>query len=113
MFYFSSVHFTVKEKKWPYSAVTVTSTTNCLRSIRIQNFLRLEKLIRVWPKALSSQGWYNEMPQFLFHACRTCMCRVSEITSAGNCNKTRQIINSACCFIHTLPIVDSRRKLFG
>ena len=65
-------------------------------------FLKVRKVNpSEWPKALSSQGWYNEMPEFLFHACRSCMSRVLEITSAGNCNKTRQIINSMCCFINS------------
>ena len=53
------------------------------------------------PKALSSQEWYNEMSEFLFHACRSRMVRVLEITSAANCNKTRHIINSVCCFINS------------
>ena len=54
-----------------------------------------------WPKALSFQSWYNEMPGFLSHACKTCMCKILEITTAGNCNKCRKIINSTCCFINS------------
>ena len=54
-----------------------------------------------WPKALSSQSWYNEMPGFLFHACKPCMCKILEITTAGNSNKVRKIMNSACCFINS------------
>ena len=54
-----------------------------------------------WPKALSSQSWYNEMPGFLFYACKTCMCKILEITTAGNSNKVHKIINSTCCFINS------------
>ena len=65
-------------------------------------FLKVRKVNpSEWLKAQSSQGWYNEMPEFLLHACRTCMCRVLEITSAGNCNKTRQTKNSTCYFINS------------
>ena len=54
-----------------------------------------------WLKAFSSQNWYNEMPGFLFHACKTCMCKILEITTAGNCNKVRKIMNSTCCFVNS------------
>ena len=54
-----------------------------------------------WPKILSSQSWYNEMPGFLFYACKTCMCKILEITTAGNCNKVHKIMNSMCCFINS------------
>ena len=54
-----------------------------------------------WPKALSFQSWYNEMPGFLFHACKTCMSKILEITTADNRNKVRKIMNSTCCFINS------------
>ena len=38
---------------------------------------------------------------FLFHACKTCMCKILEITTAGNCNKVRKIMYSTCCFINS------------
>ena len=54
-----------------------------------------------WPKALSFQTWYNEMPGLLFHACKTCISKILEITKADNCNKVRKIMNSMCCFINS------------
>ena len=54
-----------------------------------------------WSKALSSQSWYNEMPDFLFHACKECICKILEITTVGNCNKFCKILNSTCCFINS------------
>ena len=41
------------------------------------------------------------MPDFLFHACKTCMCKILEITTGGNCNKVRKVMNSTCCFMNS------------
>ena len=54
-----------------------------------------------WPKALSYQSWCNDMPDFLFHAYKTCMCKILEITTACNSNKVRKFMNSTCCFINS------------
>ena len=54
-----------------------------------------------WPKAKSSRGWYSQAPGLSFHACRTCICKVLEITAAVNSTSVREIFNSTCFFVNS------------
>ena len=53
-----------------------------------------------WPRSLSSPlSWHSQAPGLLFHACKTCIIKVLQITAACNAVNVRKILNSTCSFV--------------
>ena len=53
-----------------------------------------------WPRKLSSPlSWHSQAPGLLFHACKTCIIKVLQITAAYKAVNLHKILNSTCSFV--------------
>lgn len=76
-------------------------------------FLKTRMLnVKEWLKALSAQGWWydDNAPGLLFHACRSCICRVLQTNLAAKCSNVREILNSTCGFINSQHLLSNEEN---
>ena len=53
-----------------------------------------------WPKAASSCGSYSQVPGLLFHACRSCIENILEITGTANDLSLQEVFSKSCHFVN-------------
>ena len=69
-----------------------------------------EKPVRATKRSVI-QGWYSQAPGLLFHACRSCILKLLEITAAVNYSSVLAILSRTCYFVNSQWITSEENCL--